>query len=210
MRSLVIPLALLTLAQAPAQPSPVELARRIQAHYDTVQDFQADFSMSYRGPLLRQATVEKGDVKLKKPNRMWWRYTAPDKKEYVADGTRLYQFFPQDKLGYNTALPKAGDASTALLFLAGKGDLVRDFSGVMPPEQPDGEWHLLLTPKTKQPDYETMTLVVDRKTMSLRGLVLKSEEGTQAFTFTRFRANTGLKDTDFNFTFPRGTEVRIQ
>ena len=210
MRSLVIALAVLTFAQAPAppSPSPVELARRVQAHYDTVQDFTADFSMSYRGPLLRQATVEKGDVKLKKPNRMWWRYTAPDKKEYVADGSQLYQYFPQDKLGYRTPLPKAGDASTALLFLAGKGDLVRDFTPSMPAEQPEGEWHLLLTPRTKQPDYDTMTLVVDRKTLALRGLTLKTEDGTQTFTFTRFRENTGLKDTDFNFKFPSGIEVR--
>ena len=210
MRSLVMALAVLALAQAAPQPSPVELARRVQSHYDTVQDFTADFSMSYRGPLLRQATVEKGDVKLKKPNRMWWRYTSPDKKEYVADGTRLFQYFPQDKMGYNTALPKAGDASTALLFLAGKGDLVRDFSAALPPDPPEGEWHLLLTPKVKQPDYETMTLVVDRKTLALRGLTLKTEDGTQTFTFTRFRPNTGLKDGDFNFKFPNGTDVRYQ
>jgi outer membrane lipoprotein-sorting protein len=53
-----------------------------------------------------------------------------------------------------------------------------------------------------------MTLVVDRKTLALRGLVLKTEDGMQTFTFTRFRANTGLKDSDFNFTFPKGTDIR--
>jgi len=202
---LAVALASSTAAQT---PSADQLARQTQARYDQIKDFTADFTMTYQGPLLRQKTIERGTVKLKKPNRMWWKYTAPDKKEYVADGVRFYTYLAQDKIGMQTDLTKVSNSSTFLLFLAGKGDLSRDFTPALAPAQPEGEWRLVLTPKTKQADYRTLTLIVDRRSLDLRGLVQQSDEGTHTFAFTDFRSNTGLKDSDFLFTFPKGTEIR--
>jgi outer membrane lipoprotein carrier protein len=209
-RFLALPaFVLLAIGAAPAQTPPAtDLVRRIQARYNTILDFTADFSMTYQGLLQRQKSVERGDVKLKKPSRMWWHYTSPDKKEYVADGSQFYTYVPQDKYGTRVPLAKAGDASTFMLFLAGKGDLVKDFTAAVPPDQTETEWRVVLTPKTHQPDYATLTLAVDRKTLDLRGVTLTSDEGTSTFTFTKFRPNTGLKDSDFVFSFPKGTEIR--
>jgi outer membrane lipoprotein carrier protein len=203
----IVAVALVVPAQGQT-PSAEQLARQIQARYNQVQDFAADFTMTYQRPLLRQTTSERGNVRLKKPNRMWWKYTAPDKKEYVADGARFYTYLAQDKIGMQTDLAKVSNSSTFLLFLAGKGDLTRDFAAALAPQQPDGEWRLVLTPKTRQEDYKTLTLIVDRRTLDLRGLIQQSDEGTHTFAFTGFKANTGLKDSDFLFSFPKGTEIR--
>jgi len=210
MRALLTALVAVALAMSPAAqtPSAEQLARQIQARYDQIKDFTADFTMTFQGPLLRQKTSERGTVKLKKPNRMWWKYTAPDKKEYVADGVRFYTYLAQDKIGMQTDLAKVSNSSTFLLFLAGKGDLTRDFTPALAPGQPEDEWRLILTPKTKQEDYRTLTLTVDRRSLDLRGLHQQSDEGTHTFVFTGFRSNTGLKDSDFVFTFPKGTEIR--
>jgi len=210
MRPLFVALVVVTLGAAPAvqTPTATELVKRIQARYDTIQDFTADFTMTYQGLLQRQKSLERGDVKLKKPSRMWWHYTSPDKKEYVADGSQFYTYVPQDKYGTRVPLSKAGDASTFMLFLAGKGDLVKDFTAAFAPEQTEAEWRVVLTPRTPQPDYSTLTLVVDRKTLDLRGITLTSDEGTSTFTFSKFRPNAGLKDSDFVFSFPKGTEIR--
>ena len=99
--------------------------------------------MTYQGPLLRQKAVEKGNVRLKKPNRMWWKYTSPDKREYVADGTRFYSYSPQDKLGTEGPLADVSDSSTFLLFLAGKGDLCATSRPALAAAQPADQWHLL-------------------------------------------------------------------
>lgn len=205
--ALALLFALTTPGRAQA-PSAEELARQVQTHYNRIQDFAADFTMTYQGALLRQKATERGDVRLKKPNRMWWRYAPPDRKEYVADGSRLYQHFPQDKIVIQTELPKASDTSTSLLFLAGKGDLLRDFTPALSASQPAGEWHLILTPRAKQADFQTLTLIVDRRTLDLRGMKQETAEGTHTFAFSRFRSNLGLKDSDFVFTIPKGTEIR--
>jgi chaperone LolA len=191
--------------QAPTAP---DLARKVQTHYNTVADFTADFVATFKYQLTHQVSVERGILKVKKPSRMRWTFTKPDRKEFVADGTRLYTYFPADRVGTENLLSDTGDDSLALLFLAGKGDLTRDFVASMPAEQPANEWQLVLTPKKRQDQYNTLTLGVRRDSLALTALVIVDEEGTQSYQFTNFKTNTGLKDGDFRFVFPAGTVRR--
>lgn len=194
--------------RAEQTPAAADLARRIQTHYNTVADFTADFVATFKYQLTHQVSVERGTLKVKKPSRMRWTFTKPDRKEFVADGTRLYTYFPADRVGTEHMLSETGDDSLALLFLAGKGDLTRDFTASMPPDQPAGEWQLVLSPKKRQDQYDTLTLGVRRDSLALTGLVIVDEEGTQSYQFTNFKNNTGLKDSDFRFVFPPGTVRR--
>jgi len=196
-------------AQAPVSaPAPADLARRVQAHFNTIADFTADFVGTFRYEYTHQVSVERGSLKVKRPSRMRWTYTKPDRKEFVADGTKLFSYFPEDRMGWERLLADAEASSLALLFLAGKGDITRDFVSSMAPEQPAGEWRLALTPKKKQDDYTSLTLGVQRESLALTGLVIVDDEGTQTFQFTNFKTNRGLKDSDFHFTFPPGTVKR--
>ena len=209
----LILLAAATIAASPSAasqtPSAIELARRIQAHYDTVRDFRADFTQSHKGPFLRQTSVERGTIVVKKVNRMRVTYTSRPKKEFVADGKTFYGHFIEDKLGTETPLPKTGESSVALLFLAGRGNLLQDFTAAMPPAQPDGRWELVLTPKTPQPDFDTLTLVVERDTYKLAGLsTTDADSGTSTFEFSNLRENTGVADSTFNFKFPPNVAIR--
>ena len=36
-------------------------------------------------------------MQVKKPSRMRWTYESPERKVFVADGTRIYSYFPEDK-----------------------------------------------------------------------------------------------------------------
>ncbi len=190
-------------------PSPDELAKRLQAHYDTVRDFTADFTHTYQGGTLHQTFNERGDVRVKKPGRMFWNYTSPDKKEFVSDGEKIYSYIKVDNVVYVTDLPSGTDASAAVLFLAGRGNLVRDFVAATPAVEPDNEWQLDLTPKTPQADFSTLSLVVDRTTLALRGMTSVDDlGGTSAFRFTNLRENVRLDDSVFTFKMPKGVEVR--
>ena len=167
----------------------------------------ADFVGTFKYQLTHQTSTERGTLKVKRPSRMWWTFTKPDRKEFVADGTKLYSYFAEDRVGTENLLSTADDNSLALLFLAGKGDLTRDFRSAMPPEQPADEWRLTLTP-IKSQEYSTLTLGVRRDSLALTELAIVDEEGTQKYQFTNFRINRGLKDSDFRFQFPPGTVRR--
>ena len=72
----------------PGQPSATEIANKVQARYDRVRDFSADFAQEAESGVLRKKQVERGTVIVKKPGRMRWDYKAPEQKVFVSDGTR--------------------------------------------------------------------------------------------------------------------------
>ena len=112
------------------------LATSIQRHYDQVRDFQADFTHTYVGGILRKKTVEHGRMAVRKPGRMRWTYTQPEQKLFVSDGNRVYSYVPADKQVYVAAVPADDQATTPALFLAGRGNILRDFT-VAPVDVPD-------------------------------------------------------------------------
>ena len=83
-------LALLTSAVAARQPSAPQVAANLQAKYDRIRDFSADFTQVYESGVLKRKLTEKGKLQVKKPGRMRWDYTSPEKKLFVSDGSRIY------------------------------------------------------------------------------------------------------------------------
>src|SRR5688500_17504376 len=120
--------AALVQAQGAAAPSAADLAAGIQRRYASVRDFTASFTHAYQGGVLRQKTTERGTLAVKKPGRMRWVYTAPEKKEFVSDGRQIYSYLPADRQVIVSDVPADGGDTTAALFLAGRGDLTRDFT----------------------------------------------------------------------------------
>src|SRR5712691_1767600 len=142
------------LVQAAAPPSPEALARSLQQRYQGIKDFSADFLHSYRGGVLKTQAQERGRVTVKKPSRMRWTYTAPEKKEFVSDGVKIYSYIPQDRQVIVSSVPPDDQATTPALFLAGKGDIVRDFTATYVDPAILGTLAMKLTPRRAAPDYE--------------------------------------------------------
>ena len=191
-----------------APPAAAALAQLIQSHYTGVTDFTADFTHAFKGGLLPQTSVEYGTVKIKKPGRMYWSYKRPEVKDIVADGRLLYTYIKADRVCYVSDLPAGNDAPTALLFLTGRGDLMRDFKFALSPTQPANEWRLRLTPIKKDADFVELTIGVEPK--SLKMITLESidaDGGKSTFTFANLRENTGIPDKEFAFTPPKGVDV---
>lgn len=191
-------------------PSPQDLARDLQRKYDRIQSFSADFEHIYEGGVLRKKVAERGSVLVRKPGLMHWTYTSPEKKEFVSDGRKLYSYIPADRQVIVSPVPPADEASSPALFLAGKGNIARDFAASTPAMAglgPD-EIALKLVPTRPQEEYEWLILVVARGSLELHRLVTAdSQGGTSTFVFSRFRENVKLPDSAFAFKIPRGVEV---
>jgi outer membrane lipoprotein carrier protein len=196
--------------RAQAGASPADVAARIQAHYASVRDFQADFTLKQSSGLTPQSAVDRGRVLVKKPGRMRWTFETGNHSEVVSDGVEIYAYFPKDKYVQITPFPKAGDRSTALLYLTGRGDLTRDFTASAPDDPaPAGETRVTLKPKTPQSDFVSLTLGVDTRSLVWRTLLIVDEQGgVRTFTFTNLRENRGIADRAFEFAIPRGVDIR--
>ena len=206
---LLLTIAVVSAAAAP--PTASELAATLQRKYDGVKDFSADFVHAYEGGVLRKQITERGKLQVKKPGKMRWEYTAPEEKLFVSDGVKMYSYIKQDKQVIVSDVPAADQATTPTLFLAGKGSLTRDFTPSLvdaPAGSPPGSQGLKLVPKTRQREYDWLTLVVDPVSLAIRGLVtVDAQGGTSRFSFMNLKENVGMADKAFEFKMPRGVEV---
>ncbi len=203
----------LSAASAAQSPSAETTAANLQRKYDRVGDFSTDFVHSYRGGVLKQQATERGHLLVKKPGKMRWEYTSPEKKLFVSDGRKIYSYIPQDRQVIVGTMPQGDQAPTPALFLTGRGNLTRDFNVAFDkvPDAPAGSVALKLTPKRREPEYESLTLVVDPQTLNLRMLItVDAQGGRSAFTFTNLKENVGLADNQFVFQMPRNVDVVTQ
>jgi outer membrane lipoprotein carrier protein len=203
--------AVLASRPATAETTADELLQALQRRYDSIKDFSADFIHRYQGGVLRKQISERGHVLIKKPGKMRWDYTAPEKKLFVSDGVRIYSYIPEDKQVVVSAQPRDAQTTAPALFLAGKGNLPRDFTPSLvdnPAGSPAGARSLKLVPKTRQPDYDWLVFTLDPATLSIQGLLtMDAQGGESAFFFTNLKENTGVADKEFAFSIPRGVDV---
>jgi len=194
---------------AARQQSAQQVASALQAKYDSIKDFSADFTQQYESGVLKRKITEKGTLQVKKPGKMRWDYTAPEKKLFVSDGARIYLWVPADNQVTMSEVPKQDEATTAVLFLVGKGNLTRDFNVSFGKNAPAGTYGLRLDPKLPERDYDWLELVVDQKTMQIRALSAADRQGGQStFQLSNFKENVGIPDGTFTFKIPRGADVR--
>ena len=107
-------------------------------------------------------------------------------------------------------MPPDDQAPTPALFLTGRGNITRDFNVAFEkvPEAPAGTLALRLTPKKHEPDYNSLTLVVQPGTLNLSMLITADPQGGRSvFSFTNLKENVGLTDNQFVFKIPRGVDV---
>jgi outer membrane lipoprotein carrier protein len=189
------------------------LAEALQKKYDAIKDFSADFVHVYQGGVLRKRVTERGHVLIKKPGKMRWDYQTPEPKLFVSDGVKIYSYLPQDKQVIVSSVQGEAGASTPVLFLSGKGNILRDFTAseadaAVMRDMPSGSVGLRLSPKSPQADYDWLVVAVEPATLAIVGLVTTDAQGGQSsFSFANLKENVGLADKLFEFKIPRGVDV---
>jgi outer membrane lipoprotein carrier protein len=196
-------------AGAQSRPTADALARSLQQRYEGIKDFSADFLHTYRGGVLRQQAKEQGTVTVKKPGKMRWTYSTPEKKVFVSDGVKIYSYVPQDRQVMVASVPAADEATTPAMFLAGKGDIARDFTATFADDKASGGLYALkLVPRRPEREYESLVVVVDPRSLQIRALTTYDTQGGEStFTFNNMKENQGVSDKEFTFRIPRGVDV---
>jgi outer membrane lipoprotein carrier protein len=191
---------------AQTKQPPDALAKALQARYQSIRDFSADFVQSYRAGVLKTQTRESGTVSVKKPGKMRWVYSKPERKELVSDGQKIYWYVPEDK---QVRVSEVGtQTSTPDQFLSGRGDIARDFTPSYVDATVPGTVALKLVPRRSEPEYQYLVVSLDPATLQIRALAFRDHQGGESMhTFTNIKENRGLTDKDFVFRVPSGVSV---
>lgn len=133
----------------------------------------------------------------------------PEEKLFVSNGVKMYSYVPIDNQVIVTDVPAEDDATSSILFLAGKGNVMRDFAASFGevPDAPAGTSVLKLVPLKPDREYQSLTVVLDPNLRIVMLVTLDAQGGQSTFTFSHFKENLGLSDKEFNFTIPRGADI---
>ena len=206
---LVVTLVALLVANAPAAAGPdglAEAVKRLQERYESTKTLTADFQQIVESPTLSGTLESKGTLAFEKPNRMRWDYAAPDKQLVVGDGETLWIYQPEERQVIKAPFTEAFQTSTPITFLAGLGQLERDFATSL--EREDAErWVLRLVPR-KDEGLGALTLMVRKTDATIEEARVTDALGTTTrLRLSAEKRNERLDPGLFRFTPPAGVDV---
>lgn len=201
--------SLIFISVAPGQTGYAVL-KEIQNRYEKTSDFEANFIQEYLGKVMRQANRGEGKVYFKKKGMMRWDYTIPNQK-LISDGRTLWYYQVEEKQVLLSDISKVLQERTPLAFLAGEGNISRDFNLLNLNEsvsQKEDNYIIELSPKEPLATLSKLILTVDKKTYTI--VQTDVFDGLGNVTRTRFfdiKTNVGLSSSFFHFIIPPGKEV---
>jgi outer membrane lipoprotein carrier protein len=186
-----------------------QAAAAIDARYNGMKSLHAEFTESYSGGGIRR--VESGTLWIKKPGKMRWDYTSPQKKTFVTDGSTAWFYNPAERQARRTPLKSLNDLRSPLRFLLGRTKLEKEVRGLslapdVHPETP-GDLVLRGVPVGMEDRVSVLLLECDGQGF-LRRIVMQELDGsTTEFRLENQRENVAINNGEFNFRPPAGVEV---
>jgi len=186
-----------------------EVLGKIQEQYEKHADFKADFGQEALLKSLGKKQQAEGVVYFKKPGKMHWMYNKPTKQQIISDGKTLWNYQPENKQVIVSRVAQAFQSKTPSTFLAGLGNLKKDFQArFLQDPAPGAGYSLELTPLEAQGGVEKLFLVADPKNFNILQARIQDAMGnTTQITFSKIAFNNNLADSLFTFTPPKGVEV---
>jgi outer membrane lipoprotein carrier protein len=182
----------------------------IQSRYEKTNDLEAGFVQESVGKVMMSPQKGEGKVYFKKKGMMRWDYRVPSQK-LISNGRTLWYYQPDENQVLVYDVSKFLKEKVPLAFLAGEGDLGRDFNllHLTEPSSQKGESYVLeMAPKEPYGALAKLVLTVDKKTYLVVQADVFDELGNVTRTrFTDIKTNTGLPSSFFQFTIPPGAEV---
>jgi outer membrane lipoprotein carrier protein len=205
-RAVRVALALVLLASAARAGALEDALAKVQSRYESTKTMEADFRQTVESPTLAGPLTTSGKVAFEKPNHMRWDYDPPDVQTIVGDGETLWLYQPDMNQVIKTPLGKAFQASTPLTFLAGLGEIERDFTATLEREADDA-WVLRLVPK-QDAAVGTLGLTVRKSDASIAEARITDTAGTTTrIAFSNEKRNRKIEAARFRFTPPAGVDV---
>ena len=182
----------------------------IQSRYEKTNDLEASFLQEYVGKVMMRPQRGEGKVYFKKKGMMRWEYRVPNQK-LISNGLTLWYYQPEENQVFVSDIGKVLKEKTPLAFLAGEGDLSRDFTLLNPSDptsQKEGNFILELVPKEPYATLAKLVLAIDKKTYYVVQADVFDELGNVTRTrFIDIKTNVDLPNSFFQFNIPAGAEV---
>ena len=143
-----------------------EVLRRIEAQYQKIQAFTANFrQVTSSGAASSMATEAHGKLYYQKPRQMHWAYEAPERQVFIANQQLAWLYIPSEKQIALFDAKAFFSSPLAQTFFDGIIELRKHFDVSVDPRLSTDERTVLnLIPKKEDPTIKSLSLGVDLTT----------------------------------------------
>lgn len=191
---------------SPAAEDVNRIVDELQRKYGSISTIEAGFTQEVAARGLAKPQASEGRVYFKKPGKMRWAYSRPERDELVSNGKTVWVYQPD--INQVMERPARGVQSTiATDFLSGVGNLNKDFNITLAEERKDA-YVLSLAPKEPLQNVQRIFVELDRKTFLISKTVVQDLFGNETrVLFKDIKVNAPQKDGLFEFRAPEGATV---
>jgi outer membrane lipoprotein carrier protein len=190
--------------------SPDDVATKVQAFYDKLTTYQANFTQNFYIKVQDKRQKSTGKVAFQKPGLMSFAYDEPNGNRVISNGKSVKVYEKENEQQYESSVDKS-QYPAALAFLMGEGRLKSDFKLRLLDSTTlkfEGGFVLECTPKEASPAYEKLLLYVDGDTSQVRRVLVLDVQGNRnRFDFDGPIVNEDIPRGTFDFEPPKGTKI---
>jgi outer membrane lipoprotein-sorting protein len=198
---------------APVAGSADEVAFNIDKIFKDATRWKAGFIQKHKQKINGVEREQKGTVFVERPNKISFRYDAPNKNRIVSDGTTLKLYVAEDQQMFEHPVKKT-EYPGAFGFIMGNGirpsfefsynDKVKFALGPI----------LIGKPRTPNPQYEQVLFYIDKDKLekgdpnAVNGVLILDAQGNKnRFELHDASFPTSIDASEFSFTPPAGTNI---
>lgn len=201
---------------------PLDVAKRLQAHYDAMTSLSFSFNQKASGEMSGRQKTGNGQayfIKSQHTSKMRWNYSSPNQQVLISDGKTFSMYFADLKQMIVTPA-ESMDQDLTYSFFSGQGKLDRDFY-ILPPNEEYGTVDpsaqdtkiIKLVPQKKQSQVQNIHIWVSQDSLIERIDLRDHFDTVTTLSFSDIAVNPlAGKDKQttealFSFKPPEGTEI---
>lgn len=204
---------LLPILMAASQPvmDKNEIVKRVEKRFESMNSFTAGFRQTFFNASLGEMEESQGEMAVKKPLKMSWKYNKPLRQTIISDGKSIYFYVPKDKQVMVEKLGNMFTSRSPALFLAGNRKLSElfniDLDKTPNKDRINGQVALSLLPKEESISVTRIVVRVDPEDFTIRSFTLYDWAGNRTeIEFFDMKINEEISDSVFKFEKPKGVE----
>jgi outer membrane lipoprotein carrier protein len=197
----------------PAEGSADAIAQKIDGVFSaSKKDFTAKFKQRLEQKVSGTKKESTGVLFIERPNKVSFRYDAPNKNRIVSDGTTLKAYVAEDSQMFESKVGSSAYAGGLAFFMGG---LLKTMSFTFNEKADYKAGYVLIgKPRTPSPTYEYVMFYINKDLLEKgeptcieRIVIIDAQGNKNRFDFTESSFPASVPATEWEFTPPPGTNI---
>jgi outer membrane lipoprotein-sorting protein len=180
---------------------------KVKAKYQKVSDIKAHLDLQLCSSATGTCTMYKGEVEMKRPNKLRFDIAKPSKQQVICDGSAVWSWLLSE-----TKVTKSNPQSASqMLVLLHPLDKLLTGKLTEGSTSEDGDYSMAVEVAGLKDIFKTIKITVNKKSLAIIGMEAEDVNGNTAHgSFSKMALNPALKDSRFKFIAPKNAEIKAE